>query len=721
MGRTDASSLSGRLLSQARELLPIWLPGGKFNGNEYVCGNLKGGDGKSFNYNIATGRGYDFSTDERFGDMVHLYSKIHQIDNAEAFKRLLNENTPQKSNLPMAIPPRMDVVMPPNDAQLCECISPKFGKPVGVWAYRDLSGNIIHWVARYDAGQGKKEFLPWSWSSQLNKWVTKGWPPPRPLYGLELLNTKPNAPILLVEGEKACDAARKFTGHIYIVMTWSSGATAWSKSDWSTLYNRKVIIWPDADEPGRKAAVKLAEFLINHVSELKILDVSDLQNGEDAADFNFDYAGFKSWALPRVRVFEKQIIPSTTEIMSPEAAESDDLSPHDPQRVRSMKSQPICNMDLVGQMIETWPYPNFLWWDEFHRKYFTTWRSGTTREWEEGDTLKLLEYMQRELKLSKMSKSSVEDAIVAFGVDHVRNEPKEWMNSLRWDENPRIESFFYNSFGVPLSLYSMSASKNFWLSMVARVLNPGCKVDTMIILQGKQGSLKSTALSLIGGKWYGENHEAVGTKDFRIALNGKFLVEIAELDSFNKAESNTVKKIITVQSDDYRPPYGKKNVSFLRQCIFAGTTNDDVPLKDSTGGRRFWPINIGKIDLARIKEEREQLFAEAVTRVKKGETWWEMPEAETKAEQEARYQEDPWERDVEKYLNELEKVPSMARPQITGSLILEKALSIPIHMKDLRFSRRVCNLMRRLGWTEECERVDDKIRKTWKKTQVEQL
>src|SRR5262249_11330228 len=139
------------------------------------------------------------------------------------------------------------------------------------------------------------------------------------------------------------------------------------------------------------------------------------------------------------------------------------------------------------------------------------------------------------------------------------------------------------------------ASHNFWLSLVARAYKPGCKVDNMIVLEGGQGIGKSTALDIIGGDWYTEQHESASNpKAFAEILQGKLLVEISEMDAFNGSQINRVKQTITCQSDRYRPAYGRYAKDHLRRCIFVGTTNRDDWNKDETGARRFWPITCKK-------------------------------------------------------------------------------------------------------------------------------
>jgi len=187
------------------------------------------------------------------------------------------------------------------------------------------------------------------------------------------------------------------------------------------------------------------------------------------------------------------------------------------------------------------------------------------------------------------------------------------------------------------------------IGAVARVMQPGCKMDNMLVLEGPQGSLKSSALATLGGPWYAEVNESVQSKDFHMALQGKMIIEIAELDSFSKAETTRIKQVITCQSDRYRKPYGHFAEDHPRTCVFVGSTNEDQYLSDHTGGRRFWPVACGKINIKYLEKNRDQLFAEAVREYEVGTPWWAIPENEARAAQDKRRRVDPWEDTVQDY------------------------------------------------------------------------
>jgi predicted P-loop ATPase len=189
-----------------------------------------------------------------------------------------------------------------------------------------------------------------------------------------------------------------------------------------------------------------------------------------------------------------------------------------------------------------------------------------------------------------------------------------------WDNVERIEHSFSTVFHCDDNGYTRAVSRNFWISLIARTYDPGCKLDNMIILEGAQGALKSSALNMIGGEWFAEQHEnATNAKAFAEVLQGKLLIEIAEMDAFSRAEVTRVKQVVSNKSDRYRPSYGRHAQDHPRRCVMAGSTNKDDWNRDATGARRFWPIACkGFCDLGYLKEHRAQLFAEAVGM---GESW----------------------------------------------------------------------------------------------------
>jgi putative DNA primase/helicase len=232
----------------------------------------------------------------------------------------------------------------------------------------------------------------------------------------------------------------------------------------------------------------------------------------------------------------------------------------------------------------------------------------------------------------------------------------------------------------------------------------------MVILEGHQGTFKTSALRAIGGQWHKEINTSVKGTDFFVALQGVLIAEICEMDSFNHAEVTRIKSIITCTVDHYRPPYGRCVIDRPRRCVFVGTTNSDNYLRDETGGRRFWPIKCGIINLERIESMREQLYAEAVHRYKAGEAWYVMPGDITKEMQDSRRHQDLWEEIVREFIDE------KPRNQITLQEIAEQCLDIKTEKWDLRTAHRLGTIMRALGWESRVIREGHSTRRVWVNT-----
>ena len=243
--------------------------------------------------------------------------------------------------------------------------------------------------------------------------------------------------------------------------------------------------------------------------------------------------------------------------------------------------------------------------------------------------------------------------------------------------------------------YIRSVFSKWMISAVARVCNPGCKADHVLVLEGEQGERKSAFFSIIGNPWYTPDVAALGSKDAAEQIVGVWIVELDELDSLSRARDvAAAKSFITRSTDRFRWSYGRRVSEHKRQCVFGGTVNPQPWMRDPTGGRRFWPLTcVGEADTDRLIAERDQLWAEAFHRYKNGEAWYLEDKAViavAKNQQMFRAPEDPWQSAVQQYLNPV-------NDKLTTSYLMSK-LNIPVERQGKAESMRMAIVLKNLGY-----------------------
>ena len=331
--------------------------------------------------------------------------------------------------------------------------------------------------------------------------------------------------------------------------------------------------------------------------------------------------------------------------------------------------------------------------------------------WTDDDDIRATEWMQRHGILAK-------DRDVALAVQMVARENgfhpvMDYLDGLSWDCDSRIETLLPRIFGAEPTPYVQAALRCFLIGSVARIYVPGCKMDCMLVLEGSQGTRKSTAVrELYGERHFTDDMPDLGTKDAAITAGSAWCIELAELSAMvgRRREIEVIKAFITRRVDDFRPPYGRRNIKKRRHSVLVGTTNaTDDWMRDETGGRRFWPIRCGDIDLALLKENRDQLWAEAVALYRlgpsEGGAWWFTDEAimhDARDQQEARTASDPWTALVLEFVGQ--------KPQTTGEEILLQCLEVTTSELKTAGLMRVAGILRRAGWTKRKGRIAGKPR-----------
>jgi putative DNA primase/helicase len=370
----DFQAIAADLLSQARSLLPQWFPQGRFMGREFVVGNLAGDPGGSLSINTETGQWADFAGGARGGDLVALYAAMKGISQADAARQLSGSSSQPRT--PARKPParKTTIGLPPADAPSPDFSHKVHGPASSHWTYRTADGQVIGHISRHDPRQpgDRKQIIPWVWNVTDRRWCNLSFEKPRPLYGLDLLAANKTAPVLIVEGEKAADAARQIVGDRYVVITWPGGSKAAHHVDWTPAHGRRLLLWPDADrhqygsghamagqqmpyeeQPGHAVMVQIAGLLRPHCPEIKILDVQDVEaDGWDAADAlaeGWDWPRLLEWARPRARVCGAMPVDEEPE---PEMEEPGECEPGPPpQQYDAFVPITLGQRDAYGRLV----------------------------------------------------------------------------------------------------------------------------------------------------------------------------------------------------------------------------------------------------------------------------------------------------------------------------------------------------------------------------------
>ena len=322
----------------------------------------------------------------------------------------------------------------------------------------------------------------------------------------------------------------------------------------------------------------------------------------------------------------------------------------------------------------------------------TPWGRQPGHVWKDVDDIYAAEWLQK--NGIPASVKTCTEAIQAVASESPFHPVKTYLNGLVWDGEPRVDCWPMHYAGVAPSNYSSAVGRRWLISAVARIFEPGCKADCCLILQGDQGVGKSTLLSILGGDWYTDEVAEFGTKDANVGLLGVWIIELPELDNFNRAETSRVKAVMSRASDHYRPVFGRRAANFPRQCVFAGSVNDEEFLKDATGGRRFWPVRCkGQINLELLRRDRDQLWAEATEMYREGKSWWldrESLIAEANIEQKDRYEADVWLPVLETWL--------VGRSDASTEEFLQRGLEKAPGTWNALDKKRVAGCFQHLGW-----------------------
>ncbi len=323
------------------------------------------------------------------------------------------------------------------------------------------------------------------------------------------------------------------------------------------------------------------------------------------------------------------------------------------------------------------------------------------RELQDHDYTKIVRWINRN-GFPRVSKHVVVDVVNELCREQIIAPVRHYLEDLQFDANkdtPQLSSWMINYLGVKPEneeerKYIEAVSRLSLIQVVARIFQPGCKADSLPVLEGEQGLGKSTAIRVLHGqKFFGDALPPMGTKDASDYVRGKWGIELSELAFQRKADEEAQKAFISRQEERFRPAYGREEIRYPRQCVFWGTTNRSDYLTDDSGNRRFLPIRTETINIPALRTNRDKLWAEAVHCYSQGEKWWldDILLKYAQKQTEKRLESDPWMEQV--LLNTLE------RSEIT----IKEAFALCFPEKEVdkisqADSRRMSRCLLKTGW-----------------------
>lgn len=329
---------------------------------------------------------------------------------------------------------------------------------------------------------------------------------------------------------------------------------------------------------------------------------------------------------------------------------------------------------------------------------------------------RLIERIELASRQTKWSRGHIDSALQVLADEAPKYHPiREYLESLSWDGVSRIAGLVHTlGMSSPQEIHSRYLDC-FFISAVARIMDPGCKVDTALVLQGPQGARKSSFFEYLtpNREWFSDAMGGLENKDASMAVGHSWIIEWSELESVRRSNAGAVKSFLSRRVEHYRPPYGRELVDIPRSCVIVGTTNEDQFLQDTTGNRRYMVIPVGQsIDTDAIEAMRDQLWAEAVVRYEYGEAWHlsrdeSSQQADVNADLVA---EDPWTALISRWLPRGSSFSTVGHT-VSLTEVLRSCLEIPVERHSRVSQMRVAQILRDIGWTRVQSRQNG--RRVW--------
>ncbi len=529
---------------------------------------------------------------------------------------------------------------------------------------RDVEGRLVN-IRSYAPNAREAKMISW----RRGRGEARLWPLPLTEDGL----------VLFAEGEWDCLLARQ---NDLNAVTTTAGAGTW-KDEWAEQFrDRDVVICFDCDAAGRIGARRIAAKLSVIAARVRILDLNPERNdGHDISDF-FAEGGLADELRERI-----------------EAAPA--FEPDEPFELTT-GGKPLSNsqrnvrlaLDRLAAKLS---------YDEFADQLLVSRGGGSPAPISDAILDRL--WLEIDEQFSFRPSAGFYRTVVAdYARQHTFHPVVDYLVSLEWDGTPRLDTWLATYGGAVDSEYVRAVGAITLIAAVRRVRTPGVKFDEMMVLESPQGKNKSRAILTLAGfdAWFCDDLPlGVSAQKVIEQTVGKWIIEAAELSGMQRKEVETLKAFLSRQSDRSRLAYRRVTEERPRHFVVIGTTNSDRYLKDSTGNRRFWPVQVGTFDITTLRRDRDQLWAEAVHREANGESirldqsLWGAAERE----QEERVADDPWETRLRDMLGE-------ADGKILGEDVWSLVGKENAGHRQQYDNDRLGAVMRRLGFERKRMRFD---------------
>lgn len=654
MSRIDFDAINGALNPDS--MVPQWLPDGRRNGAEWVARNPTRADQTpgSFSVNLRTCKWADFATGDSGGDLVSLYAYLyHGGDNGKAARELADganinigpvEREAAATNVRKLSDAAPKIVLPvPADAPAPTFEHKKFGNPTAVYPYKDKNGRVLLYVARFDPEGIRKQILPRSWCEHPDgspRWTWRGitGASKRPLYGLDRLAAFPDAPVLVVEGEKAADAGQALLGPDWAVVAWLGGSETADRVNVKPLAGRRVVLWPDADnqpdrelheQPGMKAMLTIATAARATAADISLVGYTP---GEFAGGWDIADAVADGWTAEQVAAHITARASDPWHVANP-APENDNavplehgLNPFGWPHL-SDKGHPVNSVENLQWMLDQYGITaryNVI------RKSVDIEIPGRVYEADNRANNALAELTSLAAR-NRLPQSTLADYVKLIADRHSHNPVVEWITSRPWDGRTRLPDL-YATVTAEMDPDAKNALIYRWLlsAVAAAFKATGFTSHGVLVFTGKQGQGKTSWVKSLVPEEMGLVLDGAlvdpSNKDTVINAVSHWLVELGELDAtFRKADVARLKSFITQPVDKLRRPYDRIESEYRRRTVFFASVNESRYLIDDTGNRRWWTVPVVSLDY-RHGIDTQQLWAEVLSHYEAGEQWWLTPD-----------------------------------------------------------------------------------------------